>query len=118
MREYCEVLITDGNEAEVLPYLKEQTPYGDFCALDYEHRFSCRLEKKFPKEIIVYYQKECECYCSMGREKNYQYAANILKEIKKAMIQNKMQKEWDIYLDEFMERHIRKKNLMKWVDLK
>ena len=118
LKEYCEVLITDGNEADVLPYLKERTPYDDFWALDYDHRFSRRLVKKFPKEIIAYYQKECECYCSMGREKSYQYAANILKEIKKAMIQNKMQKEWDIYFDEFMERHKRKKNLMKRIDLK
>lgn len=115
LKEYCEVLMTEGNEAEVLNYLNERTPYDDFWAFDYEHRFSRRLAKKFPKKIIDYYQKECECYCSMGRDKNYHYAAKILKEIKKLMVKNKMEKEWDTYFEEFMERHKRKKNLMKRV---
>ena len=113
LREYCEVLLEEGNEEEVLTYLNERAPYDDFWAFDYKHKFSRRLAEKFPREIINYFQKECECYCAMGRNKNYCNAVSILKEIKKVMKQNNFQEEWEKYFAEFKERHKRKRNLLK-----
>ena len=113
LKKYCEVLLEEGNEEEVLTYLDERTPYDDYWAFDYEHKFSRRLAEKFPWEVIKYFQKECECYCAMGRNKNYCNAVSILNEIKKVMKQNNLQEEWEKYFAEFKERHKRKRNLMK-----
>lgn len=115
IKEYCEVLLEQGNEKEILNHLNERIPYDDYWALDYKHKFSRKLAGKFPMEIIKYYQKECEAYCAIGKDKNYQNAVAVLKDIKKVMKQNGLQEEWKIYFDEFKERHKRKRNLMKMI---
>ena len=74
-----------------------------------------KIKSSYLKIIVVVdiYWKEIAFYVSLGKEKNYARAVEVLKEIRTIMKRNKWSEEWDIKYNTFLEEHRRKKLLLK-----
>lgn len=112
---YFDVIFDKGEGREVLEYLLHNKQYRSW-GLDEGHYFSKRLVKEYPREIVEMYWKEIEFYVGLGKEKNYSYAVNILKEVREIMKDNKWTDEWDNRYHIFLEENRRKKLLLRQLE--
>ncbi len=109
---YFDILMDKGETKEIIEYLTQHQSYR-FWNLDQGHYFSKRLSDEYPQEVVDMYWKEVAFYVGLGREKNYAYAVEVLKEIQTIMKRNKWTNEWNNRYKIFLEEHKRKKLLLK-----
>lgn len=112
---YFEILMDKKETEEVLAYIVQHPDYGEWNAVDMDHRFSKRLADQYPKEVAEMYWKEVDEFVSRGKEKNYRHAAEVLKEIREIMRKNKWEEQWESRYGEFLRANERKKLLMREV---
>lgn len=111
---YFDILLDKNQPKEVIEYLTNSPQSGKLgWRLDEGHRFSKRLSEQYPREVVEMYWKEVDFYVGLGKEKNYNHAVSVLKDIQKIMKRNKWQDEWNIKFQNFLEQHKRKKLLLK-----
>lgn len=109
---YFDILMDKGEKKEVIEYITQHQQYRGW-GLDEGHYFSKRLVDEYPREVVGIYWKEIAFYVSLGKEKNYARAVEVLKEIRTIMKRNKWTEEWNIKYNTFLEEHRRKKLLLK-----
>ena len=109
---YFDIILEKGESREVLEYILHHQQYRGW-GIDNGHYFSKRLVKEYPREIVEMYWKEIAFYVGLGKEKNYYYAVNTLKEVRKIMKNNRWTDEWDKRYHIFLEESGRKKLLLK-----
>lgn len=109
---YFDILIEKGQTEKVMKYVIQHQQYRGW-GIDAGHYFTKQLVVQYPREVVELYWKEVAFYVGMGKEKNYRYAVNILKDIQKIMKNNKWSDEWNMRYKEFLEEHKRKKLLLK-----
>ena len=112
---YFDILMDKGETGEVMEYITQSKQYGGW-GIDAGHYFSKRLSGKYPRKIIEMYWKEVSLYVGLGKEKNYQHAVTVLKEIHKIMKKNQWSEEWETRYNAFLNEHKRKKLLLKALD--
>lgn len=112
---YFDILIEKGETREVIQYITQHQQYSGW-GLDQGHYFSKRLLDEYPREIIEMYWNEVSVYVGMGKEKNYNHAVSVLKDIRRIMKKNKWSEEWEARYKAFLEEHKRKKLLLKALD--
>lgn len=109
---YFDILMDKGETKEVIEYITQHQQYRGW-GLDQGHYFSKRLSAGYPREIVDMYWKEAAFYVSLGKEKNYDHAVGVLKEIRTIMKKNKWIDEWNDRYKAFLEEHRRKKLLLR-----
>ncbi|NLB20392.1 MAG: hypothetical protein GX829_06120 [Clostridium sp.] len=107
--QYLNICLEKNNTSEVLDYLKKQPRLITWEHLDVNHQFSNALSKTYPKEIVELYWEEVHANMDMKKEKFYQEALNILKEIRTIMFKNTQYDEWEKRYEELVTEHKRKK---------
>lgn len=112
---YFDILMDKGEKKEVIEYIAKHQQYGGW-GLDQGHYFSKRLSAEYPREVLDMYWIEVGFYVSLGKEKNYNHAVDVLKEIRTIMKRNKWTDEWNTKYNTFLEEHRRKKLLLKALD--
>ena len=110
---YLDICLENENTKEVLEYLLKTTNRRSFSNIDYGHRYSKKLSKFYPNEIIELYWKEVRFFVNMGKRKNYSHAVNVLKEIKSIMTNNDQKDDWKMMFRELKEEHSRKRLFME-----
>lgn len=101
--------------AEVIAYLAQHPNYDEWDAIDTGHRFSRRLADRYPREVAEMYWNEANEFAGRGNVKKYGHVADVLREIKEIMRDNKWDEEWERRYGEFLRRYERKRALMREV---
>lgn len=109
---YLDICFENENTKEVLEYILKTTNHRSFSNIDSGHRYSKKLSKIYPNEILEMYWKEVRLFVNMGKRKNYSHAVNVLKEIRTIMIKNNQKDKWEKMFDELKENHSRKRLFM------
>ena len=112
---YFEILMDKGETAEVIAYLAQHPNYDEWDAIDTGHRFSKRLADRYPREVTEMYWNEANEFAGRGNVKKYGHVADVLREIKEIMRENKWDEEWERRYGEFLRRYERKRALMREV---
>jgi uncharacterized Zn finger protein len=110
---YLDICLENENAKEVLEYLLKTTNRRSFSYIDSGHRYSKKLSKFYPNEILELYWKEVRAFVNMGKRKNYSHAVNVLKEIKTIMSNNDQKDDWKMMFRELKEEHSRKRLFME-----
>lgn len=112
---YFDILIDKNETKEIIEYIIQNQQYREW-GIDYNHCFSKRLSKEYPREIVEMYWKEAAFYVSLGKERNYSDAVKVLKEIRTIMKKNKWTEEWDTKYKAFVADNKRKKLLLRLLE--
>jgi uncharacterized Zn finger protein len=110
---YLDICLENENTKEVLEYLLKTRNRRSFNNIDSGHRYSKKLSKFYPNEILELYWKEVRAFVNMGKRKNYSHAVNVLKEIKTIMSNNDQNDDWKMMFHELKEEHSRKRLFME-----
>ena len=101
--------------AEVIAYLAQHPNYDEWDAMGTGHRFSRRLADRYSREVAEMYWNEANEFAERGNVKKYGHVADVLREIKEIMRENKWDEEWERRFGEFLRRYERKRDLMREV---
>lgn len=114
--EYLKLCLEKGYTSEVLDYLKKQPKLITWEHLDVDHRFSRPLSETMPDAVLELYWEEVNAYMNMKKEKFYQKAVLVLKEIRTIMFNNNQHNEWVREFEAYKAEHIRKKLFIKMIE--
>lgn len=101
--------------AKVIAYLAQHPNYDEWDAIDTGHRFSRHLADRYSREVAEMYWNEVNEFAGRGNVKKYGHVADVLREIKEIMRENKWDEEWERRYGEFLRRYERKRALMREV---
>lgn len=112
MKFYLDIRMESGERKIVLEHLQKQNHGYDYWDMDYDQYFSSRLLNEYPDEILALYWHDINNLLRVSNPKNYRIAVDMLKRVKRSMIEIGREQEWKRQFHELKERHNRKKNFI------
>lgn len=109
---YLDICMETGKESVVLESLQNARRGYDFWDLDYDGYFSKRLLKKYRNEVLVLYWRDVNLLLSESKNKNYELAVKLLREIKSLMKKQGNEEKWRMEFGKLKERNKRKRNFI------
>lgn len=109
---YLDILLEKNEAKEVMDYIMQHLRCGGV-GLDEGHYFTKRLAARYPGKVVELYWREVDSYVKMGKEQNYRRAVSVLKDVRRIMIDNHWQDEWENRYRVFLQEHRRKRLLLK-----
>ena len=113
---YLDICLEKGNRAEVLEQIQNNRFSLSWNNIDGGHKYSKILAQSHPNEILTLYWKEANDFIRLGKDKNYNHAVSVLKEIQTIMKKSKQTDIWNKQFNELKEHNKRKRNLMKIIE--
>ena len=109
---YLDICMETGKESVVLESLQNARHGYDFWDLDYDGYFSKRLFKKYRNEVLALYWRDVNLLLSESKNKNYELAVKLLREIKSLMKKQGNEEKWRMEFGELKERNKRKRSFI------